>query len=241
MTPWKSFSALVDDGVSSAEHWFDHASASLLDCTTRNSCIGGKGKPISGGFYPPPIRRELPQPHAQEDACSSAESDTTLPPSHLLSPGRGPSNGLNSGMLEDDHDPKIPDRRGSHCSVTSENNILTDRHGHAIIMDMAPSPHELPNKLVKTIQNLVSKDPYVSRQVNEMASTSLRFMFLKQCGNGNVENCAEIWSVLDERDRMDFMRVFQMGPHCHDRFFCNFLEPDVPHQSDYAPSSFSAC
>jgi len=112
-------------------------------------------------------------------------------------------------------------------------------------MKMAPSPDDLPIGLDKRIKLLVSKDPIVERQVNEMAPSSLRFSFLKQCRYGNIDKCTEIWRNLDENDRQDFTRAFSISPKSksHDLFFLNMLEPDActqaPDSSDCTSSSLS--
>jgi hypothetical protein len=104
------------------------------------------------------------------------------------------------------------------------------------------SPLHVPHGLVDKIAHLVNSNPYIAREIGERGSRSLRFQFLKQCSRRRHAQCEDIWSTLDEHDRLDFMQVFHLKGKNPDCFFLNLVEPDAriakEEWSEYSPSEF---
>lgn len=94
---------------------------------------------------------------------------------------------------------------------------------------MTKMPHNLPKKVAAVI----GKDPYMRRQIGEMAQQSRRFTFLKHAVNAydyggkyDEKRCDEIWTALDESDRKILLQTHLLQLTLEDSFYMNIVEPD---------------
>lgn len=133
-------------------------------------------------------------------------------------------------------------RRADAKGISRENSLQEKKRED---ITMQTTPQKVPRSLIQHIASVVKKDSIIERQVTEMAPSSLRFQFMKQCRYGNLERCQEIWSSLDDPDRQDFMQAYNVGPKTGDHFFLNFMEPErewtrVPDSSECASTTASS-
>jgi len=88
------------------------------------------------------------------------------------------------------------------------------------------SSRHVRRDLIDKLAVLVDDSPYMAREIEERASRSLRYQFLRQCILRNYEKCEHIWGNLDEQERLDFMQMSHLGARNPDCFFLNVTEPD---------------
>jgi len=130
------------------------------------------------------------------------------------------------------------DRPSIHPLETSQNSAelaCQNRHCHVFSPRNEPEliSMGLPDTFFLQIAEHCVNDPSIGRRIEDDRNCeffwgearSLRFQFLQMCLRDRWVRCREIWTLLSEFERRDFMDVAKYGPPSDD-FFLNMMVND---------------